>query len=147
MKHKFILILSVILLFSCGDDDSASSSNTDALIGQWKIVQRLINGTQSALEQCEPFNMYTYNENGTYLELLYAADEDSECLDNPSIEVNGTWQKINATTYSFTTSNNETSELIIEFNSNDTFQITFSTFSNPNDPAIQTIIETYNRIE
>ena len=89
----------------------------------------------------------TYNENGTYLELLYAADEDSECLDNPSIEVNGTWQKINATTYSFTTSNNETSELIIEFNSNDTFQITFSTFSNPNDPAIQTIIETYNRIE
>ena len=88
----------------------------------------------------------TYSLN-TYTELFYAAVANTECLDNPSVEFNGSWQKNSETSYSFTDSNNETSDVIIEFDSNNSFTKTFSALSNPNDPIIRTIAENYNRIE
>lgn len=147
MKNKFILILLSILVFSCGNDDSSDSNQTERLIGQWKITQRIVDGNQNELGECEPFSVYTYNENNTYTELHYAAVANTECLDNPSVEFNGSWQKNSETSYSFTDSNNETSDVMIEFDSNNSFTITFSALSNPNDPIIQTIAENYNRIE
>ena len=93
------------------------------------------------------FGVYIYNANGTYTELHYAAVENTECLDNQSVEFNGSWQKKSETHYCFTDSNNETSDVEIEFDSNNSFTLTFSTFLNPNDPVIHTIVENYNRIE
>src|SRR5690554_3637037 len=147
MRNNFILILLSILLLSCGNDDSPDSNNAVNLVGQWKITQRTIDRNENPLGECEPFSIYTYNENGTYSELHYAADANTECLDNPSIEFNGTWQKNSETSYSFTNSSNETSEFFIEFNSNNSFTKTSSSFSNPNDPIIQTITEKFIRIE
>ncbi|GGH38758.1 hypothetical protein IA57_04425 [Mangrovimonas yunxiaonensis] len=147
MRNNFILILLSTLLLSCGNDDSSNPNNTVNLVGQWKITQRTIDGNENPLGECEPFSTYTYIENGTYSELHYTADANTECLDNPSIEFNGTWQKNSETSYSFTNSNDETSEFLIEFNSNNSFTKTFSTLSNPNDPIIQTITEKFIRIE
>ena len=144
MKHKLTLILIAILLCACNSDDASNSNDIERLIGQWRIQQRTVNGSQTALGECEPFSIYTYNENGTYTELHYAADANTDCLDNPSIEFNGSWQNNDGTSYSFTDSNNETSEVTIEFDSNNSFTRTFSV-SSP-DGSI-TIVEDYDRIE
>ena len=95
----------------------------------------------------QPFNIYTYNADGTYSELIYAADANSDCLNNPSVEFTGTWQKNNDTSYSFTNSSNVTSDVAIEFNSNNSFSLTIAALSDPNDPVFQTIVENYSRIE
>lgn len=147
MKNNFILILLSVLLISCGNDDSSDLNEIISIVGQWEITQRTIDGNENSLGECEPFSIYTYNENGTYSELHYAADVNTECLDNPSIEFNGTWQKNSGTSYSFTNSNNETSQFLVEFDSNNTFTKTFSASSNPNDPIVQTIAEKYTRID
>ena len=147
MKNKLLIIIISILLSSCKSDDSPSNNNTEKLIGQWEIVQRNVNGVESLLGECEPFAIYSYNEDGTYSELLYAAVLNSECLDNPSVEFTGTWLKNSDNSYSFTNSNNITSEFIIEFISNDSFTSTFSEFTNSNDPLIGTVVERFNRIQ
>jgi hypothetical protein len=147
MKNKFILILLSIIVFSCGNDDSSEANEAERLIGQWKITQRIVNGDQSDLGECEPLSVYTYNENGTYTELYYAAVANTECLDNPSVEFNGRWQKNSENSYSVTGYNNETTDIMIEFDSNNSFTKTFSVLSNPNDPIILVIAENYNRIE
>ncbi|MGB0524223.1 MAG: lipocalin family protein [Flammeovirgaceae bacterium] len=146
MKSKFALILLSIILFSCDDDDSSAVTEGN-LIGQWTIVQRMVDGSEMALGECEPFSIYTYNEDSTYNELHYAAVANSACLDNPSTEFNGTWQKNAGTSYSFTNSNNQTSEVVIEFASNNSITITSSEVTDPNGPVIQTITEKFDRIE
>lgn len=128
---------------SCKNDDSSSIEN---LIGQWKIVQRTLNGIDYPLGECEPFNIYTYNEDGTYSELIYTAVANSECLDNPNVEFTGTWEK-GDTLYIFNNSNSETSEVIIEFTSNNSFTKTNSGLTFQNEPVISTLIEKFERIQ
>lgn len=147
MKNNYLILILSIIIVSCGNDDGSDNSNTiENLIGEWKITQRIINGNEDTLGACEPFNMYTSNEDGTYTELLYAAALNSDCLNNTSIEFTGTWQNNNNNTYSFTNSNNITSEFLIEFFSNNSFYKISTALSNPNDPVLATITEKYERI-
>ena len=144
MKFKLIVLLSLFAL-ACGNDDSTNQDNTELLVGQWNLTQRIINNTQSTLGACEPFSVYTYSEDGTYSELHYAAEINTTCIENQSILFNGTWERNSNGQYRFTNSNSETSEVLIEFDTNNSFVKTFSSISNPNDPVIQTVQERYER--
>ncbi|OUS00995.1 hypothetical protein A9Q86_09630 [Flavobacteriales bacterium 33_180_T64] len=147
MKSFFLILIISFTTISCGNDDDSINNNSEKLIGNWKIIQRLVDNTESTLGECESFSEYSYNQSGTYNELYYAAVINSDCLNNPSIEFIGTWEKNNSNTYSFTNSQNEVSEFTIEFSSNTSFSKTFTSLFNINDPIIQTITEEYIRIE
>lgn len=147
MRTKVLLILLSVILSSCGNEDSSEVNVSATLIGQWQITQRTIDGNDNGLYECEPYSVYTYRVDGTYSELHYAADVGTECLDNPSIEFTGTWQVNSESNYSFTNANDETSEVFIVFDSNNSFTAIVSQLSNPIDPVIQTVAERFIRIE
>ena len=147
MIKRILALIFTVTLFACGnDDDNNTSNNNDALVGQWKITSRTVDGQSVALGECEPFSVYTYNQTGTYTELHYAADQNSDCLNNPSTEFSGTWQKLGSNNYRFTNMTNEALNATIEFDSNNSFTKTFLGFPDIEDEVLNTVIEIYVRI-
>lgn len=147
---RVIYFLSSILFFntSCDtNDDSGNPLQSFTIVGTWNITSRTVDVIEEALGECEPFNVYNYEANGTYIETIYAAVQgSSSCLDNPFVEFTGTWTKNFDDTYKFTNSDNQVSNRTIIFLNANEFYFEYNVISSDTDPTIVIIRETYSKI-
>ena len=120
--NRFIILISLILV-NCGDSYD-TPSNPNSIIGDWSISARSINNQSVTLGECEPFSIYTFNSDGSYSELIYAAVLNSDCLNNPSITFEGTWEALGESNYRFINSS-ETFEATIIFSETSQFTRTY----------------------
>ena len=142
-KLFFSCLVAFLTLVSCSSDDSNDSS---LLLGEWKLIERAINGNNDPLGTCELLNRYTFNSDGTYEVLLYAGDEGTDCSEATTFEVNGTWDYNGGDVFSFTVEGEEPNQVEIEFISNDLFAFEFTETSSPEDPVLVTLREVFERI-
>ena len=143
---RLILVLTVFTLVfsSCSsDDDSNSSVENYSIIGEWTITQRIVNGVEEAIGECEPTSIYRYSADGSYYEKHYAAVLGSSCLENPFFEVNGDWSKEDNETYIVATAQG-TSSFKINFITENTHKLE-DEILNDEGTVIATIIEYYTR--
>lgn len=134
--NRFVILICLILL-NCGDSYDAPS-NPNSIIGNWSISARSINEQSVPLGECEPFSVYTFNSDGSYSELIYAAVQNSDCLNNPSITFEGTWEALGESNYRFI-NNSETFEASIVFSG----ASQFTRIYDPEDPQISSVSETF----
>lgn len=149
MKRLLCALFVILFLnMSCDSgDDSGAAPQTFTIIGTWNISQRTVDEVEEALGECEPVNTYTYNANGSYSEIIYAADQGStSCLNNPSVEFTGTWTKNFDNSYKFTNSENVVTTRNIIFVNINEFYYEFNVLNSTTDPTIATIRETYIKI-
>jgi hypothetical protein len=97
MKKVTFIVLSAIVLFSCGgdkDEPQPCTTSTTAIAGAYKIISMLYKENASAPETevfsiwfdaCERDDILTFNTNGTYQD----ADAGIKC--SPPSDDNGTW--------------------------------------------------------
>lgn len=135
----YLIFLGLILLGCSNSDESVESSNS--IVGEWRITARSVNDQNSPLGECESFSIYTFNSDLSYTELVYAAVVNSDCLNNPSITFEGSWEQLEDNRIRFSNSS-ETFEALISFNGPNQFQRTYD----PEDPVINKLSETFAKI-
>tara|TARA_R110000737_G_C14568215_1_gene483596 strand:+ start:609 stop:1073 length:465 start_codon:yes stop_codon:yes gene_type:complete len=116
MKN-ILLLLSVIILFSCNKDEVALLDET-LLLGRWEpyskhIVYKDGRDVFTNEDICEWYDTYTFYENGR---LRYADGikiAEGQCGDNPELEIEGEWNQDSNGKFSFTITKTDGSQLIL----------------------------------
>ena len=60
MKKVLFFVLISIVLSSCSSSDDNNTSNSEFIVGLWKITQRIENGNEVELTQCDPVIIHEF---------------------------------------------------------------------------------------
>ena len=75
-----IIVLSVLALLGCSNDDENSSVNFEsAIIGVWEIEELIENDQSIVLSECFQLNTVEFRTDGTLTFTEYLASESSGC--------------------------------------------------------------------
>ena len=100
-KIKVLLLLVLTLsLSNCSDDDNNSETNeTDLIIGKWKLTERIENGTELTITNCELDNFIEFLSDGTISDTYYEPNPSimNECVE--FVDNSGSWNKISDSNY------------------------------------------------
>ena len=106
MKKVFLIIKLVVILsiiISCSSDDDSQS---DPLVGTWKLIEFTSNGRTTILEGCVTETTYEFKENGTFLIQVYNENIDNNCVIIDTS--NGEWNNKNGNIYEFKADSSDT---------------------------------------
>jgi hypothetical protein len=85
---SLLLIASVALLSSCGDDDPKPKSKTELISAHvWKITKLKVDGQEGEPETCDKDDEFTFEADGDYKEV-----ENVKCEPDDAASTTGTWQ-------------------------------------------------------
>ena len=56
---KFIIFPILIILFNCSNNDDSSES--EFIVGKWKVIQRFESNVEIELNNCDPFVVHEFN--------------------------------------------------------------------------------------
>ena len=102
MKRIKVLLLLVLTLSlsNCSDDDNNSETNeTDLIIGKWKLTERIEDGTELTITNCELDNFIEFLSDGTISDTYYEPNPSimNECVE--FVDNSGSWNKISDSNY------------------------------------------------
>ena len=92
----FGLALLAVVLASCAGNDDNGSTN-DVLIGQWKQISEVDNGTTVTLNACDLTEVTEFVADGTFLSQDYDLVDGACVLDDPNapgVTITSKWFKI-----------------------------------------------------
>lgn len=100
MKHNLILLLFIsVLSFSCSDDDSPNTTNTDnsILLGRWECYKEIIDGETYSPNECERTKLIFLTNNKATRESYMSNFNSGECELYASQDME--WKHLNGSTY------------------------------------------------
>jgi|SRR6218665_361896 len=76
----FLLVLAMVFSASCNknDDNIVSGSNTEAIIGTWKLVEETTDGVSRTLSDCEKQETYIFGAEQLTHEVFSGSGDDSD---------------------------------------------------------------------
>lgn len=98
-KHISYLLLLMLMMASCSDDDKVSVDETlsEKLIGTWYINKVIENGVEQDLNECIKEGNVQFFENGTYnIEAKVFNDDFTDCT--IAAQSSGDWELIDNNT-------------------------------------------------
>ena len=93
---EFLVALTVLLSFSCSnDDDSGTPSNSELIIGKWQLTSSTVDGMPVALSDCLLQTTIEFKANGElslagFAEVSVVGQDTSECNASAAITLNYT---------------------------------------------------------
>ncbi|MBC3757478.1 lipocalin family protein [Hyunsoonleella sp. SJ7] len=113
MKKNTLLLISLVLVFSCSSNDSEFENvtpNLELLVNQWFFIEskdlRLPEGQQEYFaNECEQNRFIQFTANGAFLEKFYYLHPNNGCIEDGTI--NGTFELTNSTSLKLTESDGE----------------------------------------
>jgi len=93
MKRFLFLLCAVFAISACSKDDDENNNPTDKIVGEWRLTEMRVDGSNFPLFPCDDLCSITFRENGTSIESIYQDDFEGGCTFVASYRYPGTWEK------------------------------------------------------
>ncbi|TPN86259.1 lipocalin-like domain-containing protein [Aquimarina algicola] len=133
--------LSLMIFFSCSNDDDENV--IDPIVGEWKLNERIENGSTLTISNCEVNDRIEFLNEGTIIDRFFEPDTNgNQCRE--IIDDSGSWEKTSESEYRIIIDDGDVNYVAtVVFSQNNTVQVQEYTLNDGSESF--TLIDTYEK--